>query len=192
VIRLAQVLETLGADLAPSLERLDFATAIMDVSGRIRWQNPASVALVGQRCGSHFASALAPEHVREGKNAFTRQILGTEDSLDRELVVVDTAGRRTTVVATAVPVYSGDRVVGVLGMAQRISDAKPPVARPHLTPRQYEILSLLANGRSTCEIAAELGIALDTTRGHIRRLLRALDSHSRLEAVVRGRTLGLV
>jgi DNA-binding CsgD family transcriptional regulator len=192
VISLAHVLETLGAELAPSLERLNVAASIVDASGRIRWQNAASVALVGERNGSHFTSVLAPENVRDGHTAFTRQIIGTEESIDKDLVLVDKSGRRTAVVAIGVPLQNGDRVVGVFGIARPVSVTQPPVARPHLTPRQHETLRLLASGCSTEAIAAELGIAVNTTRGHIRRLLSALDAHSRLEAVVRGRELGLI
>jgi DNA-binding NarL/FixJ family response regulator len=53
-----------------------------------------------------------------------------------------------------------------------------------LTPRQYEVLGLLAHGESTSGIATRLGIAEETTRNHIRLLLQELDVHTRLEAVV--------
>jgi DNA-binding NarL/FixJ family response regulator len=44
-------------------------------------------------------------------------------------------------------------------------------------------LHLLAHGRSTAQIAAELHLSTDTVRNHIRRLLRALNAHSRIEAL---------
>ena len=55
--------------------------------------------------------------------------------------------------------------------------------RPALTARQQEVLALLADGASTGRIAAELGIAEDTARNHIRFLLGELGVHTRLEAV---------
>jgi len=61
-----------------------------------------------------------------------------------------------------------------------------------LTKRQAEVLRLLAAGRETDAIAAELGIALETARNHIRALLKRLGAHSRLEAVVRATRAGLL
>jgi len=52
-----------------------------------------------------------------------------------------------------------------------------------LTQRQIEVLHLLEHGRSTEQIAQELQLSGTTVRNHIRGVLRALDVHSRLEAV---------
>ncbi|HEY2218548.1 MAG TPA: LuxR C-terminal-related transcriptional regulator, partial [Gaiellaceae bacterium] len=57
----------------------------------------------------------------------------------------------------------------------------PPL--PHLTPRQVEVLHLLERGHSTMQIADELHLSPETVRNHIRRLMRALGAHSRIEAV---------
>ncbi len=65
-------------------------------------------------------------------------------------------------------------------------------ASPPLTPRQHDVLRLLAEGLGTEEIAARLAISRATVRNHVRALLIALECHSRLEAVVRGRALGLL
>ena len=56
-------------------------------------------------------------------------------------------------------------------------------ARVFLTPRQAEVLRLLERGRSTEQIADQLHLSLETVRNHIRAVLRALNVHSRLEAV---------
>jgi DNA-binding NarL/FixJ family response regulator len=61
-----------------------------------------------------------------------------------------------------------------------------------LTRRQEQVLRLLAAGRETEAIAADLGIALETARNHIRALLKRLGAHSRLEAVVRASRAGLL
>jgi DNA-binding NarL/FixJ family response regulator len=61
-----------------------------------------------------------------------------------------------------------------------------------LTPRQAEVLQLLGEGLSTEAIASRLGVAVETARNHIRAVLRGLDVHSRLEAVVAGRERGLL
>lgn len=190
-VGLEQVLESLGADLEATLARLDVAMCVIDATGRIRWQNAAARKLVGARPGAYYTASIAPEHMRSARDSFARKLLGTEHSVDRELVVVNGDGRRTPIVYSSVPLATRDGIVGVFGVARAIgAEQAPPSVR--LTPRQHETLRLLAKGLSTDEVAAELGIAIDTTRGHIRRLLKALGVRSRLEAVVRGRELGLV
>jgi DNA-binding NarL/FixJ family response regulator len=52
-----------------------------------------------------------------------------------------------------------------------------------LTPREREVLRLLADGRDQREIASDLFISPDTARTHIQRVLRKLDVHSRAEAI---------
>ena len=70
--------------------------------------------------------------------------------------------------------------------------ASTPGPRPQLTPRQHEILALLAKGQPPKLIALELGLMETTVRNHIRLLLLALGAHSQLEAVARARDYGLV
>ncbi|MBV8479338.1 MAG: PAS domain-containing protein [Actinobacteria bacterium] len=64
--------------------------------------------------------------------------------------------------------------------------------RPALTPRQREILMLLSAGASTDQIASDLYISKETVRNHVRQILLSLSVHSRLAAVAKARTLGLV
>jgi DNA-binding CsgD family transcriptional regulator len=54
---------------------------------------------------------------------------------------------------------------------------------PRLTPRETQILRLLAEGTSTHDIAASLFISVTTARNHVQNILRKLDVHSKLEAV---------
>ena len=63
---------------------------------------------------------------------------------------------------------------------------------PALTARQTEILALLAAGHSNKEIRYRLGIAERTVRAHLTELFHHLGVHSRMQAVIRARELGLV
>ena len=63
---------------------------------------------------------------------------------------------------------------------------------PVLTPRQREVLGLLASGNSAREICRELYLSQATVRNHIRALLLALGAHSQLEALARAREIGLL
>jgi DNA-binding NarL/FixJ family response regulator len=61
-----------------------------------------------------------------------------------------------------------------------------------LTPREKEVLRLMAHGVSSRMIAAQLGISYTTVRTHIRSLGSKLGVHSKLEAIVKARELALV
>ena len=59
--------------------------------------------------------------------------------------------------------------------------------RERLTPREVEVLRLLASGTAGPEMAADLAISHVTVRGHVQNILAKLQVHSRLEAVARMR-----
>lgn len=54
-----------------------------------------------------------------------------------------------------------------------------------LTPREEEILTLLARGFVTKEIASKLGVSYETVRDHLKHIYEKLHVHSRGEAVAR-------
>ncbi len=55
----------------------------------------------------------------------------------------------------------------------------------HLTPREVEVLALMAAGATNAGIARELFIAEGTVKSHVQRILRKLDATNRAEAVAR-------
>ncbi|MGY1634539.1 LuxR C-terminal-related transcriptional regulator [Geodermatophilus sp. SYSU D01186] len=70
---------------------------------------------------------------------------------------------------------------------------KPPSAIiGELSPRELEVLQLLAGMLSTAEIAAALFISVNTVRTHVRTILRKLGATRRNEAVRRARELHLL
>ncbi len=54
-----------------------------------------------------------------------------------------------------------------------------------LTPREFEVLRLMAEGLENRVIAERLGLSVATVRVHVQNVIEKLDAHSRLEAVVR-------
>ena len=66
------------------------------------------------------------------------------------------------------------------------------ILHPLLTPRELEILKLVANGLSNEAICERLFLALDTVKGHNRRIYEKLQVQRRTEAVARARELGLL
>jgi DNA-binding NarL/FixJ family response regulator len=61
-----------------------------------------------------------------------------------------------------------------------------------LTPREKEVLRLMGEGNPSRAIASQLGISYTTVRTHIRSLGNKLAVHSKLEAIVKARELGLI
>jgi LuxR family maltose regulon positive regulatory protein len=61
-----------------------------------------------------------------------------------------------------------------------------------LSHRELEVLQLIAQGLSNREICERLFLALDTVKGHNRRIFGKLEIHTRTEAIARARELGLL
>jgi DNA-binding NarL/FixJ family response regulator len=65
---------------------------------------------------------------------------------------------------------------GYLGRGQAATNGK--VALPILTPREREIVQLLAEGKSTKEVASYLNLSVKTAETHRSNIMRKLDLHS--------------
>jgi DNA-binding NarL/FixJ family response regulator len=61
-----------------------------------------------------------------------------------------------------------------------------------LTPRELEVLRLMAEGLDNYDIADKLVIGYTTVRGHVQNVLEKLGAHSKLEAVARAGEYGLL
>jgi DNA-binding NarL/FixJ family response regulator len=60
------------------------------------------------------------------------------------------------------------------------------------TPRELDVLRLLAKGHDTIALARDLGIAPHTVEWHVRHLIEKLGVHSKLQAVVAAARVGLI
>ncbi|WP_020672858.1 response regulator transcription factor [Amycolatopsis nigrescens] len=89
-------------------------------------------------------------------------------------------------------VAGGEAVFGgtLLQMLDRLTGRSGGTAG--LTPREHELLVLLADGVTTTEIAGRLSLARNTVRNHVQRILAKLGAHSKLEAVAVARRQGLL
>ncbi len=95
------------------------------------------------------------------------------------------------VVAALREIVKGETVVApnLTQILARVVKGEPilesePSPIDDLTPREAEILSLLAEGQSNKVIARNLGISDGTVKLHVKAILRKLNIHSRVEAAV--------
>ncbi|HWL98010.1 MAG TPA: response regulator transcription factor [Nocardioidaceae bacterium] len=99
---------------------------------------------------------------------------------------------REEFLAAVVSVSTGDAVFTpglaglVLGEFRRLAqhpDGEDEPEVPHLTPREYEILRMVAKCRSYRQIAEELTLSHRTVQNHVQNTLRKLQLHNRVELV---------
>ena len=86
------------------------------------------------------------------------------------------AGNRLTRRAPSAPFQRNDAAIRSLG----------------LSPRECELLALLASGRSNKELARDLGISPNTVKTHLARLFEKLGVGRRIEAIEKARMLALI
>jgi DNA-binding CsgD family transcriptional regulator len=91
--------------------------------------------------------------------------------------------------------------VGVLALRPQKRFASPPSGRADvmsapahapLTPREIEVLRLMATSHGNREIAEQLCVGQETVRTHVKRILRKLDQPDRTQAVVAALRSGLI
>jgi DNA-binding NarL/FixJ family response regulator len=167
-----------GNDAVEAAARLHPAVVVMDFA------LPSMNGAVATRCILKARPETAvlilsmhsePTYVRTCLDAGARGYL-LKNAMDLELV--DAVKR----------VAAGERVLDQrLGsLAERDEDA------PSLTTRELEVLQLIVLGRSNKEIAAVLGLSVNTVAVHRANIMQALDIHNTAELVVYAIRKGLV
>jgi DNA-binding NarL/FixJ family response regulator len=146
----------------------------------------------------------------DGGSAGARVIILTTYDLDHYVYAALTAGASGFLLKDVTPehlvaavrlVQSGDALLApaitrrlIERFAQREEDR--PAALHHdlsgLTPRELEVLSLLATGLSNAELADRLLLSPTTIKTHVGRILSKLDLRDRVQAVVLAYETGLV
>ena len=89
------------------------------------------------------------------------------------------------------------RAVRMVGLGMSMFEPEPAGApghgaRPALTPREREVLELVATGATNREIAERLHLSPHTVKEHTSSLYRKLEARGRADAVLRGQRLGLL
>lgn len=142
----------------------NYDTCARTKSGEVRWINVSILTFSASDEAAPLIVHLFRDAADKKQNEqFTRQVLGAAKRLQENV-----AASPTTLPPTA----------GSLAQ--------------DLTDREREVLSLLAQGLSTRDIAQSLSISPSTARNHAQNILQKLRVHSRLEAVAYAFEHGLV
>jgi DNA-binding NarL/FixJ family response regulator len=98
------------------------------------------------------------------------------------------------IVAAARAVHAGLRVVDAefSELLEPEPEPEAPIPLANLTPREQEVLELMARGLSNPEIAEELGVTRHTAKFHVKAILDKLGAQTRTEAVVLAARNGLL
>jgi DNA-binding CsgD family transcriptional regulator len=189
---LANELRQFSPTILEGLAEISLPVYVLDRQGMLKWQNAASLELFGDRRGEHFTTVVAPEAHHAAREQFARKVVGGHRTTSYDSVFLARDGRRFEAEVETVLLEADCQVVGVFGILTLEKFVDPgATAEVRLTPRQVQILKLLAGGHSTDSMAQELHLARATVRNHVRDLLGALGVHSRLQAVVRAHQVGI-
>jgi DNA-binding CsgD family transcriptional regulator len=161
-----------------------------DLNGFVTWQNDAARAVGGDMRGVHYSKAVPSDELQRARETWAAVTLGGETR--RRTGTYRSAGGELVQLEVIVsPILKEGNVVGVFGIAIPV-DGLPRASATELSPRQLDVLRLLIQAKSTDQIAAELHLATETVRNHVRSLLKALGARNRLEAAMIALRDGLV
>lgn len=177
--------EAATAAVARSLApRLDYDVALVDVylrdgdgielAGELR-ELDAVRRIVMLTCSAKPNDLLRA--LRAGVDGYL-----TKDVLPDELVdQLDAAVRGETPIAPGLMAV----LVREYQRQSRVRRTRSTAVRERLTPREWQILTMLADGSTTGGIALELVISIETVRSHVKAVMRKLDVHTRGAAIAR-------
>jgi PAS domain S-box-containing protein len=139
------------ATLEAMLGALPVPAFTTDLGGVVTWQNSAARAVLGDLCGAHFSKAVPPEELQRAREGFAAVTLSGATTR-RAGFFRATNGELVKQEVIAAPIRVDGNVVGVFGIAIPSSDLPRPAATDHLSPRQLDVLRLLAQAKSTDQI----------------------------------------
>jgi DNA-binding NarL/FixJ family response regulator len=165
-----EVLETSKGDEALAIARARLpAVTILEIPLEVLSGYEVCRALKAE-FGPRFAVVFLSRHRTESYDRVAGLLLGADDYL--------------------VKPYAADELLARIRLLAPRSRATDPLGRPRLTPREEQILGLLADGLRQFDIAARLGISSRTVGTHIEHILSKLGVHSRAQAVALALRIG--
>jgi DNA-binding NarL/FixJ family response regulator len=158
-----------AAKLKPDVAVLDIGMPLLngvEATRRIRTSSPSTEVLI---LTMHESDDLVQQVVHAGARGYI-----LKDEADRVLLAAVDAARHHKP-------YFSDRISRSEDLPASTDDYKP--SRQRLTPREREILQLLAEGKSNKDVANLLGISVNTAEAHRANIMLKLGLHSLAELV---------
>jgi PAS domain S-box-containing protein len=161
---------------------------VVDDTRRIVEANDATLSLFGRSRGDFIGrpivDVIEPAELEESAAAWEEFLRSGEYDLKRTFVRPD--GARINVQLAARWAQVGERRLAVFVVIPQTHYWSVPAQEPErarLTEREREVVTLIALGRETNEIAEELHISPETVRTHVRNAMAKLDVHTRAQLV---------
>lgn len=164
----------LAEQLRPDVVLLDMRMPGMDGLGVLRHLRQSGLKMPIAMLTTSSNEQDLVEALRSGAQGYLIKDMEPDDLV---VALRDIVAGKTVVAPDLAPVLA--KVVQGESVAAR--DVSP---FSELTPRESEILGLLAEGQSNKAIARNLGISDGTVKLHVKAILRKLGVHSRVEAAV--------
>jgi DNA-binding NarL/FixJ family response regulator len=160
---------TKSEELKPDVAILDIGMSDLngvEAARRIRKASPGTEILI---LSVHYSDQLIREIVEAGVRGY---IVKTDS--DRDLIIaVETVANHKPFFTS----YATEVMLGSFNSRGPIKDV-PGLMRERLTSREREIVQLLAEGKSSKEVASSLGISVKTAETHRANVMRKLELHS--------------
>lgn len=180
---------------------------VRDAKGRVRWMDAGADAICARTGLFRMEGGSLSCRVQQGRSWLERAAAVTRSRqfhgrmpLPLTMMLRHPCGRMTLRLLPAgkpldldniVTETTSDRHVIVMDWLPRSARGQP-AAGVELTPRQWEVLSLLALGYDTSQVADQLDCARSTARNHSQALLARFRANSRIEMLERARRLGMI
>ena len=160
----------------------------------VRELTKAAIALDDRAMCEELLADLAPIAATCGVNGAVAAFAGSHGHIAGQLAAHLGLASAESFLAEAAAVYqrlgAHSYLADLMGPEQA-PDGQPRRRFTELTPREEEVLVLIARGLSNDEIVAELVVSPATVRNHITRIFQKLHVRTRAQAIVLARESGL-
>ena len=175
------------AELEPDVVLMDIVMPNLDgieAARRIKDQNPSTVVIM---LTIYDNDAYVVDAVRAGGSGY----LLKDVSRDLLIHTIRAATSGGTLIKTGLLYEAISGLVGPDGK-QRRGDSPTTTGHDELTPREQEVLKLVAEGRTNKEIGRALSIAEDTAKKHVQSIIAKLGASDRTHATLKAARAGLI